>query len=168
MQSAPHDQLRGRHGQVGRITLDRPEAKNALTIEMRDAIVDAVRRPRRRTCGPCSSPAPGDVLRRHGSSASTVAKASEPGYETRSTSEALRIGVQAFIRELWELDKPDDRDVNGAAVGPGAHLALACDFVFVDERTVPLVVREVGPRRRCRAARTSSPASSGCPGPRRW
>ncbi|MFO7592026.1 MAG: enoyl-CoA hydratase/isomerase family protein [Acidimicrobiia bacterium] len=29
--------------QVGRITLDRPEAKNALTIEMRDGIVDAVR-----------------------------------------------------------------------------------------------------------------------------
>ncbi len=29
--------------QIGRITLDRPEAKNALTIEMRDGIVDAVR-----------------------------------------------------------------------------------------------------------------------------
>ena len=28
---------------VGRIVLDRPDAKNALTIEMRDAIVDAVR-----------------------------------------------------------------------------------------------------------------------------
>ncbi len=68
-------------------------------------------------------------------SASTVAKASEPGYETRSTSEALRIGVQSFIRELWELDKPTIAVVDGAAVGPGAHLALACDFVFVHERT---------------------------------
>jgi len=28
---------------VGRITLDRPEAKNALTVEMRDGIVAAVR-----------------------------------------------------------------------------------------------------------------------------
>ena len=28
---------------VGRIVLDRPEAKNALTIAMRDGIVDAVR-----------------------------------------------------------------------------------------------------------------------------
>ncbi|HZP31539.1 MAG TPA: enoyl-CoA hydratase-related protein, partial [Acidimicrobiia bacterium] len=28
---------------VATIRLDRPEAKNALTIEMRDAIVDAVR-----------------------------------------------------------------------------------------------------------------------------
>ena len=28
---------------VGRIVLDRPEARNALTIEMRDGIIDAVR-----------------------------------------------------------------------------------------------------------------------------
>jgi 2-(1,2-epoxy-1,2-dihydrophenyl)acetyl-CoA isomerase len=68
-------------------------------------------------------------------SASTVAKAAEPDYSTRSTTEALRVGVQAFIRELWELDKPTVAAVNGAAVGPGAHLALACDFVLVHEST---------------------------------
>ncbi len=28
---------------IGRIVLDRPEAKNALTIGMRDGIIDAVR-----------------------------------------------------------------------------------------------------------------------------
>ena len=28
---------------VGRIVLDRPDARNALTIEMRDGIIDAVR-----------------------------------------------------------------------------------------------------------------------------
>ena len=38
--------------------------------------------------------------------ASTVAQAGKPGFATRSTSEALRAGVQTFIRELWELDKP--------------------------------------------------------------
>jgi 2-(1,2-epoxy-1,2-dihydrophenyl)acetyl-CoA isomerase len=123
--------------QVGRITLDRPEAKNALTIEMRDAIVDSVRSARDDAnvralliTGAGDAFCAGMDL-----SASTVAKASEPDYETRSTSEALRIGVQAFIRELWELDKPSIAVVNGAAVGPGAHLALACDFVFVHERT---------------------------------
>jgi 2-(1,2-epoxy-1,2-dihydrophenyl)acetyl-CoA isomerase len=43
--------------------------------------------------------------------------------------------VQAFIRELWELDKPTVAAVNGTAVGPGAHLALACDFVLVHPET---------------------------------
>ena len=123
--------------QIGRVTLDRPEAKNALTIEMRDAIVDAVRSARDDAnvralliTGAGDAFCAGMDL-----SASTVAKASELGYETRSTSEALRVGVQAFIRELWELDKPTVAVVNGAAVGPGAHLALACDFVLVHEQT---------------------------------
>jgi 2-(1,2-epoxy-1,2-dihydrophenyl)acetyl-CoA isomerase len=64
-----------------------------------------------------------------------VSRAGAAGFDTRSTSEALRAGVQALVRELWELDKPTVAAVNGVAVGPGAHLALACDFVLVHERT---------------------------------
>ena len=118
---------------VGRIILDRPEAKNALTVAMRDGIVDAVRDFR-------ADPAVRAVLISGNGdafcagmdlSASTVTQAGKPGFVSRSTSEALRVGVQTFIRELWELDKPTIACVNGAAVGPGAHLALACDFVLV-------------------------------------
>ncbi|MFZ4585778.1 MAG: enoyl-CoA hydratase/isomerase family protein [Acidimicrobiia bacterium] len=122
---------------VMHITLDRPEAKNALTIEMRDGISDAVQRARRNAAvravlitGAGDAFCAGMDL-----SASTVAQAGKPGFTTRATSEALREGVQTFIRELWELDKPTVAAVNGAAVGPGAHLALACDFVFVQPRT---------------------------------
>jgi 2-(1,2-epoxy-1,2-dihydrophenyl)acetyl-CoA isomerase len=122
---------------VGRIVLDRPAAKNALTVAMRDGIVDAVREFRADAgvrvvlvTGEGDAFCAGMDL-----SASTVAQAGTPGFAARATSEALRAGVQTFIRELWELDKPTVAAVNGAAVGPGAHLALACDFVLVHPRT---------------------------------
>ena len=122
---------------VCRITLERPESKNALTVEMRDQIVDAVRAARADPdvralliTGTGDAFCAGMDL-----SASTVAQAGREGFDTRATAEALRVGVQAFIRELWELDKPTVAAVNGVAVGPGAHLALACDFVLVHEAT---------------------------------
>jgi 2-(1,2-epoxy-1,2-dihydrophenyl)acetyl-CoA isomerase len=122
---------------VARITLDRPDAKNALTIEMRDEIVDAVRDARANAdvravliTGTGDAFCAGMDL-----GASTMVKAGSADFETRSTAEALRVGVQSFIRELWELDKPTVAAVNGAAVGPGAHLALACDFVIVHDET---------------------------------
>lgn len=122
---------------VCRITLDRPEAKNALTIAMRDSIVDAVRAARADpdirallVTGTGDAFCAGMDL-----SASTVARAGSDAFDARSTAEALRTGVQAFIRELWDLDKPTVAAVNGVAVGPGAHLALACDFVLVHDAT---------------------------------
>jgi len=122
---------------VATITLDRPEAKNALTVEMRDDLVGAVRDarsdPRVRAVlltGAGDAFCAGMDLR-----ASTVAQAGGDGFDTRSTSEALRVGVQAVVRELWELDKPTVAAVNGTAVGPGAHIALACDFVLVHDQT---------------------------------
>jgi 2-(1,2-epoxy-1,2-dihydrophenyl)acetyl-CoA isomerase len=120
---------------VCRVTLDRPEAKNALTVEMRDGIVDAVRTARADPAvrallitGTGDAFCAGMDLR-----ASTVAAAGSGQFDARSTAEALRAGVQAFVRELWELDKPTVAAVNGVAVGPGAHLALACDFVLVHD-----------------------------------
>ena len=122
---------------VARITLDRPEAKNALSVQMRDDLVRAVRQARTDAdvralliTGTGDAFCAGMDL-----GASTVARAGSEGFDTRSTSEALRVGVQAMIRELWELDKPTVAAVNGTAVGPGAHLALACDFVLVHEAT---------------------------------
>ena len=122
---------------VARITLDRPEAKNALSVQMRDDLVRDVRQARTDAdvralliTGTGDAFCAGMDL-----GASTVARAGSEGFDTRSTSEALRVGMQAMIRELWELDKPTVAAVNGTAVGPGAHLALACDFVLVHEAT---------------------------------
>jgi 2-(1,2-epoxy-1,2-dihydrophenyl)acetyl-CoA isomerase len=122
---------------VGRITLDRPEAKNALTIEMRDSLVDVVRAARDDAKvralmirGTGDAFCAGMDLRD-----STVSRAGSDAFDPRTTSEALRKGVQTIVRELWELDKPTVAQVGGTAVGPGAHLALACDFVLVSRDT---------------------------------
>ncbi len=122
---------------VARLVLDRPEAKNALSVEMRDDIVARVRQARRDRqvrslliTGVGDSFCSGMDLRQ-----STVGSAGAAGFDPRDTSEALRAGVQAFIRELWELDKPTVAAVNGSAVGPGAHLALACDVVLTCHQT---------------------------------
>jgi 2-(1,2-epoxy-1,2-dihydrophenyl)acetyl-CoA isomerase len=122
---------------VGVVVLDRPEAANALTVAMRDDLVssvqafrddDRVRAVLVRAEGDafCS----GMDLRD-----STVSKAGTAGFDPRTTSEALRVGVQRLVRELWELDKPTVAAVQGPAVGPGAHIGLACDFVFVCDST---------------------------------
>ncbi len=122
---------------VGRITLDRPDAANALTPGMRDDIIDAVRAARADDAVRCilvtatgDSFCSGMDLRN-----STVSQAGTEDFDPRSTSQTLHAGVQAFIRELWEIDKPTVAAVQGTAVGPGAHLALACDFVFVCDAT---------------------------------
>src|SRR5207253_4014565 len=113
------------------------EAQSARTVEMRNQLVDAVRAARADAdvralliTGTGDAFCAGMDL-----GASTVAQAGREGFDTRATAEALRVGVQAFIRELWELDKPTVAAVNGVAVGPGAHLALACDFVLVHDAT---------------------------------
>lgn len=122
---------------VCRITLDRPEARHALTPEMRDTLTEAVRAARR-------DPAVRAVLLTSTGEAfcagmdlrhAAISGAGTDGFDPRDVAEALRSGVQAFIRELWELDKPTVAAVRGAAVGPGAHLALACDFVLVEPGT---------------------------------
>ena len=152
---------------VGRIVLDRPDAKQRARPS-RCATASSTR---------CATSAPIPSVRAvlitgdgdafcagMDLSASTVAQAGKPGFSTRSTSEALRAGVQTFIRELWELDKPTVAAVNGAAVGPGAHLALACDFVFVRARAPGSCGRSPsGASSSTPAARTCCPASSASP-----
>lgn len=122
---------------VGRVVLDRPDSANALTPAMRDDLLAAVRSARADDAVRCVLvTATGDAfcagmdLRD-----STVSLAGTEGFDPRSTSQTLHAGVQAFVRELWELDKPTVAMVQGPAVGPGAHLALSCDFVFVCDAT---------------------------------
>jgi 2-(1,2-epoxy-1,2-dihydrophenyl)acetyl-CoA isomerase len=121
---------------VARLTLDRPQAGNAITPGQREAIVlrleEASGRPEiravvltgagtRHFCtgadlsasGPAAAPAP------------DVAPAAPAG----SVARAIAGGAQRLIAAILDCEKPVIAAVNGTAAGIGAHLAYACDLV---------------------------------------
>jgi 2-(1,2-epoxy-1,2-dihydrophenyl)acetyl-CoA isomerase len=122
---------------VARLVLNRPEARNALSPGLRDDLLAAIRdcRADDQVRAVLITGAGGAFCAGMDLAASSAAHAGEPDFDQRSMAQALRSGVHAIVTELWELDKPTVAAVDGAAVGPGAHLALACDFVVMQEKS---------------------------------
>ena len=127
--------------QVAWITLNRPDARNAVNDAMREELIavftDARTNPDVRALvltgagkGFCTG---ADLSRRGG------AGPTGPG----AAREIMRTRSQRLIRSLWELEKPVVAAVNGVAAGLGAHLAYACDLVIAasDVRFIEVFVR---------------------------
>jgi 2-(1,2-epoxy-1,2-dihydrophenyl)acetyl-CoA isomerase len=110
---------------VATITLDRPEASNALSTAMKDALAadPAVRAVILTGAGGVFC-AGGDLRgMQQVRAAMTV-----DGWRARMQS------VQPLIRTLLEMDKPLIAAVDGAAYGAGFSLALMADFVLASPR----------------------------------
>ena len=117
--------------QVSSITLNRPEALNALTPDQRDLLIrlltDASADPGVRAVvitgagrGFCA----GADLRGGTGSGERVAG---------DVARMLRSGAQRLIAAVLDCEKPVIAAVNGTAAGIGAHLAFACDLVLAAE-----------------------------------
>src|SRR5206468_3478100 len=129
---------------VGWIVLSRPEARNAMNAEMRQAFLEALARAAEEPdiravvlTGAGKAFSTGADL--SGSRAATGAAAPPgPGDTRRAMFPSQRV-----IRTLWELEKPTLAAVNGVAAGLGAHLAYACDLVLAadDARFIEVFVR---------------------------
>ncbi len=110
---------------VATITLNRPHARNALTAEMKDALLAAVRKAWAQAevravilTGAGEAFCSGQDLREH---AEVLASGAEP-------TGTVRQHYNPIITTIMTMPKPVIAAVNGNAAGAGASLALACDF----------------------------------------
>ena len=133
---------------VAWITLDRPEAQNAITPEQRNRVIDLLE-------------AASDDLGVRAVVIGGTGTAFCSGADLRSTrpgpprpegapdrtsgevARMLRQGAQRLVSAVLDCEKPVVASVNGTAAGVGCPLALACDLVLAAEsaRFVEVFVR---------------------------
>ena len=109
------------------LTLNRPELRNALNIEMVGALVDTVER-----------------LNEDEKCRVVIIKGAEEvfcaGLDLKEAIEHVKADqaaqlVARLLQTLWRLNPVTIASVHGAAIGGGAGLMAACDFVLVEEGT---------------------------------
>ena len=118
---------------IATLTMNRPEARNAMSGSMMDALHEAVPRLAQDravrvlvlTGAGGAFCAGGDVK---GFAAADQSGSEPPSLEQRVTG--LRAGME-LSRLLHEMPKPTLAVIPGAAAGAGLSLALACDLRFV-------------------------------------
>ncbi|GIW40215.1 MAG: 2-(1,2-epoxy-1,2-dihydrophenyl)acetyl-CoA isomerase [Candidatus Binatia bacterium] len=127
--------------EVGWLTLNRPESRNAVNAEMREeilAVLDGAR---------TDQGIRALVVTGAGKGFCTGADLSGPRGQgptgPGAGREIMRMSSQRLIRTLWELEKPVVAAVNGVAAGLGSHLAFACDLVLAssEARFIEVFVR---------------------------
>jgi 2-(1,2-epoxy-1,2-dihydrophenyl)acetyl-CoA isomerase len=130
------------------LTLNRPEAANALTPDQRDELVDrlggAAERVEVRAVVLTATGrhfCTGADLR--GSRPSPARPEGAPERVMGDVARMLAGGAQQLIAAVADCDKPVIAAVNGTAAGIGAHIALACDLVLAAEeaRFIEVFVR---------------------------
>jgi 2-(1,2-epoxy-1,2-dihydrophenyl)acetyl-CoA isomerase len=119
---------------IGRITVNRPEARNALTIAMRDALIDAVIAFGRDESIRCIVVAGTGDNFMAGGDLKNFAELARLTKEERYDHFVKRIHTsQPLLVAMREMSKPIVCAVQGAAAGFGFSLAMACDLVIASE-----------------------------------
>jgi len=125
---------------VATITLNRPDALNALTVPMKQALLAAFRRVER------DASVRAVILTGAGRafcSGQDLRERLEPG--AASLGVEVRERYNPIIRAMRALPKPIVGAINGVAAGAGASLAMACDIrIAADTATFTLAFGRVG------------------------
>ena len=133
---------------VSWIVLNRPEARNAITPDGRDRVIELLEDASRELGVRCVVlTGTGDAFC---SGADLRARRDAPprpeGAPAPAAGEVARVireGAQRLVAAILDCEKPVIAAVNGVAAGIGAHMALACDLVVArgDARFIEVFVR---------------------------
>ncbi len=118
---------------VSTITLNRPDAANALLPEMRDAVIELLAAADR---DPDIRAVAIRANGRHFCSGADVGSIPRGGAANPVVGDGMRRimhGAQRLIAAILDCPKPVVAVVQGTAAGLGAHIAYACDLVVAAE-----------------------------------
>ncbi len=126
-------------GPVRIVTLNRPERRNALDLELREVLAEALE------TAMADATVWAVVLTGAGGSfcagGDVTTMRRMPPSEARPRVQA----VQRVVRAIWHGPKPVVAAVEGHAVGAGAALAIACDLVVAaDDASISTAFTRVG------------------------
>ncbi|MGH9385504.1 MAG: enoyl-CoA hydratase [Vicinamibacterales bacterium] len=116
-------------GSVGVVTFNRPEARNALTWDMYDALVEACDR------AEASEDVRVLIIRgRGGAFAAGTDIAQFRDFRSGDDGVAYERRLDAVVERIERVMLPTIAEVDGPAVGGGCAIAVACDFRVCSDR----------------------------------